>query len=444
MMNTMSKSTMLLLASLLVSGYALAAEDGHGGGRGGGGGAGCGDVFGDLIHIQRDAVTGQAILQKRWIEYPGGVYEWGYCPIALDAEGNEIPFLDLTCDPADAEAVVEVDYFGRLNGGRTKERNSRMHFNEVISSIKSADYVGEEETGRLMLGYDCEPALKGVPLCAAWSTVDSPMENMSLYTRLMKYGHFQTDPLEEDLWAHGDPATMPRYHPALGPEDYPKFAPKLRHLLPSEDEAQEYCFPGSSGAEEGTFNPACAQQEKLHGKDFVRATAFAAGAANKTGKFTVDLVQYLNRILKITIATDYTVATADTLPALIRDCGTIGDPVPGQEPEYPEDCDTYYEGASDMPFPASERFVDFDKMRYRRRQWQDEALTVLQQTDATTWSEVSGLPLMAWLSYANGPVPVKEVDIAGFVSAAMDAVRAIEFVHNYAVPEDLWSKHAEQ
>ena len=264
------------------------------------------------------------------------------------------------------------------------------------------------------------------------------MESMSLYVRLMKYGHFQTDPLEEDLWAHGDPAEMPRYYPALGPEDYPKFSEKLRHLLPSEDEPQEFCFPGYSGGAEGTFNPACAEQERLRSKDFIRAAAFASGAANKTGKFTVDLVQYLNRILRITITTDHTVATADTLPALIRDCGTIGEPVPGEEPVYPEECETYYEGSADLPFPASERFVDFGRLRYRRAQWHREDLYVIQHSDAATWSEVAGLPLMAWLRHANGPVPVKEDDIAGFVSAASDSLRAIEFVHNYRVPEDLW------
>ena len=86
-------------------------------------GVGCGDVFGDLIHILRDAETGQPILAQRWIELPGEVqgYGWGYCPIAVDAAGNEIGFLPYTCDAVNPVAVVAVDYFGRLNGGRTKE-----------------------------------------------------------------------------------------------------------------------------------------------------------------------------------------------------------------------------------------------------------------------------------------------------------------------------------
>ncbi len=45
-------------------------------------------------------------------------------------------------------------------------------------------------------------------------TVDSPMESMGLYTRLIKYGHLQTDPTQEDEWHHGDPKLPEQYHPA--------------------------------------------------------------------------------------------------------------------------------------------------------------------------------------------------------------------------------------
>ena len=101
-------------------------------GSGGGGGGGCGDVYGDLIHILRDELTGQPILAQRWIELPAEDedYGWGYCPIAVYGETKEeIPFLPYTCDidPYYLEFVEEVNYFGRLNGGRTKERNHREH-----------------------------------------------------------------------------------------------------------------------------------------------------------------------------------------------------------------------------------------------------------------------------------------------------------------------------
>ncbi len=58
------------------------------------------------------------------------------------------------------------------------------------------------------------------------------------------------------------------------------------------------------------------------------AGAALGGAANKTGKITVDLVQYMNRILKITKKTEASEATLDWLPAKVRDCwSSDGDPV---------------------------------------------------------------------------------------------------------------------
>ena len=116
-----------------------------------------GDMFGDLVHVKRNPTTGQPILQKRWIEMKSDTFGWGYCPIPVNGAGEEIGFVELSCDPADPLAVVEVNYFGRLSGGRTKERNSRMHFDEVISTIKdpAVGTVGQDEVGRLRFGYDC-------------------------------------------------------------------------------------------------------------------------------------------------------------------------------------------------------------------------------------------------------------------------------------------------
>jgi len=412
------------LGLMLFSSSTMALAQEHGGN----GGSGCGDVFGDLIHIKRDTATGQPILQKRWIELPQDTYGWGYCPIAIDADGDEIPFAPLSCDPGSPDAVVEVDYFGRLNGGRTKERNSRMHFNEVIASIKSAGIVKQDETGRLKLGFDCRPARNGGQVCTNWSTIDSPMENLALYTRLMKYGHLQTDPLEEDVWAHGDPALGIQYHPALGPEDWRRFDRSVWHLLPGgATDRVETCF--SNG-----FNPACAESEALDSRDFIRAASFLVGAANKDGKITVDLVQYMNRILKIVKETETTLPNPETLPALIRDCG--------QDPnnQMPIDqCETKAATAYDppLPSPADERFVDFGTTRYLRNEWREETLEILEPFSSGQWQENTGVELMDWLELVNGPAPDEIQGLAGFTSAATDGLRAIEFIHNYAIPEDL-------
>lgn len=430
-----SRRTLALLFVLATAPALALAQDHESGGSGGSGGegghgesggGGCGDVFGDLVHILRDATTGQPILQKRWIEYPKDVHDWGYCPIATRGDGSEIPFADLSCDPAEPDAVVEVDYFGRLNGGRTKERNARMHFDEIISSIKdpAVGRVTQDETGRVKLGYDCAVALDESVVCESWRVIDSPMENLALYQRVMRYGHLQTDPGEVDTWAHGDPALGEQYHPALTPAEHTKFDPAMRHLLPR---GYDTCFAGAS------FNPRCAGGERLTAKDFVRAADYMSGAANKTGVITRDLVQYLNRILKITLDTNMSSAAVGTLPALIRDCGG------GEGRDYlpPSRC-TIREATADLPWPASERFVDFGAVIYNRPVWRKQFLEGLQPIGGGNWIEVTDIALQDWLGDVNGRQRGAMKNIDGFVLAASDGLRAIEFVHNYGIPEDLW------
>ncbi len=392
---------MCLALVLLVSAMPAIAQE-----HGESGGGGCGDVFGDLIHITRDSTTGQPILAQRWIELPAEVpgYGWGYRPIAVTADGQEIPFLPYTCDlDIDPESdnyvgePVEVNYFGRLNGGRTKPRNNRMHFDEVISNIKAGMMVKRGPAGRLMIGYDCQDV--GKPPCDEWATVDSPMENMGLYVRLMKFGHLAADPYEIDIWAHGDPKLPTQFHPALGEEDWPKFHNTVKHMLPSDGDNPEYCWDktdyepftdtdgdtfwdppepfididgdgewdsnepftdldplvfregedpewvdggvyvdgqwdageyfndtnGNGVPDEFTF--LCADRENLDNRDFVSVAAFLGAAASKTGKVTWDLVQYWNRILKVTKTNEYTgPLPLNTLPALYRDCWEGPDP----------------------------------------------------------------------------------------------------------------------
>jgi hypothetical protein len=414
---------------------ALALAQDHGSGESGGG---CGDVLGDLVHILRHATTGQPILQKRWVELPENAgFGWAYCPIPVDQDGAEIGFLPDSCDVANPEAVVEVDYFGRLSGGRTKERNSRMHFDEVISSIKdpAVGWVGREETGRLQLGYDCATDGLGAFSCTEYRVIDSPMENMAIYTRLMKYGHFQTDPKEEDTWSHGDPAAGVQYHPALTAADYQKFSEDMRHLLPGGEDAASpelNCFTPD-------FVVDCASGQELSREDLAGAAKFLSGAASKTGRMTVDLVQYMNRILKVTIDTPMSTATVKTLPAQIRDCGG-GD---GGEYLPVEEC-TIGDATDGLPFPASERFVDFGGVKYNRGSFHNRKLEVLQDEGSGTWTEVGNLQLMTWLEFVDQVRGKKVEGLEGFVLAAHDGLRAIEFVHNYAIPDDLWTLYATQ
>ena len=434
----MQKGTFVVLAVLALFVVPAIAQD-HGSGESGGG---CGDVLGDLIHIKRDAATGQPILAQRYVEMPKELpgYGWGYCPIAVDSSGNELGFAPLTCDvaAADLARIVEVDYFGRLSGGRTKERNSRMHLDEVISNIKMAGGVRLDETGRIQLGYDCSANTT----CAEWAVIDSPMENLAIYTRLMKYGHLQTDPKEVDLWSHGDPAAGTQYHPALDQADWAKFQPVVRHLL-----------AGGGGAFCDTA--ACVEPEPLDTRDSLTAAATLGGAANKDGKITVDLVQYMNRILKITKTTETTLAPPQTLPALVRDCwASSADPVlatgvDGEvlpiDPTYDPTCSV---GGADETLPnfsafvgVQERFVDYSGLT-----GYDRTATWGTRTAALIRPVIPALPLafyvdgkvsvIGWLNFINPKLGTGR-NVDGFVKASSDSLRAIQFVHNYAIPDNL-------
>lgn len=411
--------------------------------------SGCGDVFGDLVHVLRDATTGQPILAQRWVELPAGEpgYGWGYCPIALTVDGREIGFVPYTCDPDDPGAVREVNYFGRLNAGRTKERNSRMHFNEVISTIQSCDYVTADEAGRLKVGFECVDVFGEVD-CVDWKTIDSPMESLGLYTRLMKYGHLQTDPEEVDPWTHGDPDVPVQYHPALAEEDWAKFDPEVRHLLPGDGTLS--CFP-PVGPLVG-FVAQCAEPEWLLERDLVRGAAFLAGAADKTGEITADLVQYVNRILKIPEETDYTVATLARVPALVRDCWDGPDPPPPDEGDpNPEDppykprgqCDVFPADDTlpgyDLFYEVREQFVDFLPAHYVRGEWQPPNVAVILPVSDMRWSLEPVFDIQGWLVRRNGTY-YRFFDIRSFVGATRDWLRVIEFTHNYAVPEDLFAQ----
>jgi len=437
-----------------------------------------GDVFGDLMHILRYEYydedleeyvpTGQPIFAQRWVEMPAELpgYGWGYCAIGVDEFGAEIFFLPYSCDldvgdDPELSPVVEVDYFGRLNASRVQERNMRMHFNETITNIKQAGQLRLDPTGRLELGFESE-LNTGDPLCfvggpegqCLWSTIDSPMENMALYRRMMKYGHLSTDPMEEDLWWHGDPATDPLeiVHPALDKDDFAKFdAAGLGSMLPA---MYLGCF------DEDNYGASCANPEYLTPEDFNTSAIFLGASAGKHGIITDHLVQYLNRFLRITQTTLFAASTKATLPAMYRDCYDGDDPWKENEEapkDYPLGYDLSYgtceikEVDSSTPnyldFPnIQELFVDFGVSAYvRNTVWSGARAKLALETTAgllvTSWDYNSNVSLLEWIKVPNPNVPTV-TNIDNFVDSSSDALRVIEYTHNYEVPENLYCTYA--
>jgi hypothetical protein len=479
---------MTLMLAIPTTAMSAKGGNGNGGGGGGGGGGGSstgvtvdyGELFGDLMHILRyeyydDSLgeyvsTGQPIFAKRWVEMPAELpgYGWGYCAIGVDENGFEIPFAPYSCDlaPADPEDVVEVDYFGRLNASRVQERNMRMHLDETITNIKKAVQIRLDPTGRLELGFESEDNL-GDPLCVVggsadkceWSTIDSPMENLALYRRMLKYGHISTNPSEKDLWWHGDPKTDPIeiVHPALDAADFAKFkAAGLDTMLPDRN-----CWTGDR------YVSTCDNPEHLTFEDFNTSAVFLGASAGKHGFLTDHLVQYLNRFLKITLTTDFADATLDTLPAMYRDCYDGADPWTAGD-EAPDDVnlsidllygDCVLEDVVKPNLPAvpgtlnydefsniQELFVNFGASGYvRNTVWRGAtaplALEATVGQSVVQWNYDSSVNLLAWIRIPNPDQPASE-NIGNFVDAASDALRAIEFVHNYEVPENLYCTYA--
>jgi len=310
--------------------------------------------YGDLIEILRD-VDGVPILSDDGCLQP------------LDINKNTIP-LDEECEMLEGYIPVEVD-FGRLNIARSPSSVIEKRFDEVITYIKQSKAVSVDPAGRLMLQMEVLN-LETNELETYWKTIDAPLECLALYTQVMKIGHLQT-PSGIIASDNGDEII---FRPVLDPEvDYPKFDSTTRFLLPA--------IPGSTAV------------EPLSTEDMRHASFFLAGAGDKTSKVTVDLVQYINRILGVV-----TVSNA---------------------------------------LPENFGYVNFRNYAYKRGEVFTGSVPVIQQ-DVTpgTWKETTA-SLTVWLRYAMGE-PELAGNIADFVQSGNESLAVIVFMHNYKVPEDLW------
>lgn len=200
-----------------------AGTPGGAAGRGGppdaGGG---GDLYGDLYVILRDD-QGVPILSDAGFVQP------------IAADGTLIP-LDEEGHVIDESLVQEVD-IGRLNVSRAPEDVLDGRSEEVVDLLNSASEVSFDPAGRLVVTVDGET-----------STIDSPLENLSIYIALMETGTIEGVD-----------------NPALG---------------------DLFLVDGVQDAE-----------------DLEAATAFLAAATDKTGEFTTDEIAYVNLILDIETTT---------------------------------------------------------------------------------------------------------------------------------------------
>ena len=198
-------------------------KDGAGGGQPPTAGSTKGDLFGDLYVIARDDNGIPILTPEGWVQ-------------PLDADGNPIP-LDDEGHPIDETLTVEVE-IGRLNVSRAPSQVLDRRADEVVTLMNTATDLTTDAAGRLVFTVDGDI-----------KTIDSPLENLSIYIALMTTG------------------TIP------GVDDLP---------------GTEFDFM-VDGA--------------LTAADLAASPVFLAAATDKTGVFTTDEIAYIDAFLGINIET---------------------------------------------------------------------------------------------------------------------------------------------
>lgn len=385
--------------------------------------------------------------------------------------------------------LVDEVRFGRLNLGRSPETVLQAAFDEAISAINSADtiWISRDAAGRLLLeknvysDTDTDECGNPVWLGTTVKAIDSPLENLALYMKIMKDGHLVTPGDERtpiDSSTEGGSPLWKLLELSDGPSDdlrptvdinalRTKFEfPNLVDVSETEYFTYFECYDSQGQSTnclceainpDGTLatvaceavdsrellaveacpdvsvNPNAATCEgpwvgirtdgnyAPHGADFDFAAAFLAAAADKTGEIDVDMVVYINSVLGINKVTGYSAYNTDGTPL---------------------------EGAIDYSkFPE---YFDFGGLSLYDRysaigaRGASGSVEVLQPIDAEgTWKKMSVYMLDA-IGFSNHALdaltglPTSEtatMDILGFTQMADDNLSIIEFVHRYQIPE---------
>ena len=228
-----------------------------------------GSLYGDLYVILRDQDSVPVLDEFGCIQ-----------PIAADGTVLALvtdPALDLLCEltPELAELVQSVD-FGRLNLGRAPEGVIAHAFDEAVNTLNSATQMRLDPAGRLMAQVDDE-----------WKTIDAPAQNLALYIKMMKDGHWittNTDPVEP-----GGGGGNGYGGGAGGSGDGQPSEPR-----PVLSDTAIVLLTAINLGDLGDVN-----HTALHNNELLLAASLLAAAADKSGTMTLDKVIYINSIYGI-------------------------------------------------------------------------------------------------------------------------------------------------
>jgi hypothetical protein len=326
----------------------------------------------------------------------------------IDAAGDEVE-----CELTEEMAVwAQAVDFGRLNLGRAPDEVINHAFDEAIKNMNLATAIGIDPVGRLELTFG-DGTVK---------TIDSPAENLALYIKMMKDGHWITEDTTVTSRGNRPPEKGPPE--GDGPADEPR--PVLGCADPDcEQTTEAITYLNALGYDLGDVNRTNANLTR-HELQF--AASLLAAAADKTGNITLDKVVYINSV--------YDINQAGSLPGEI-------------------------EGKTYFDYSA---FTDYSRNLYNSRSsgaCVDGSIWVLQPDmvngeevpnhfeaqcmeilgyDPADENPVNAVRFVNMIEvYTTVPLEYDFVDnVRGFAQASDDALQVLEYIHNYKVPEVLY------
>ena len=362
--------------------------------------------------------------------------------------------------------LIQEVSFGRLNQARATEAVLQSAFDEAINSINQALAIRIDPSGRILLRqyvydeYRVDPST-GNPLITGEidKPIDSPLENLAIYLKLMRDGHLVTPGDQRSTIDRSMNGGIP-LEQLLGLEDGPskELRPtiniaKLRAwglgYLVDVSEVNYYTYYDANYVLQATtIQPAgvegvdyqkwvgipTANGSVPTGADFETCAATLAAAADKGGKLTVDHVVYLNSILGINNVVG-TVTNAN---------GTIVDYAKnpryfsyGAAPTYDRTAvfsTRGYYPANQVPSPGGDPITGKVLiLALPAGAGGDPASGVWVEYPASILDYVSFRELgVNDQRFPNGTTAT--LDIGGFSQAADDNLSLIDFVHTYQIP----------
>ena len=377
-----------------------------------------GELFGDLYVILRDqngvpmlsedgciqpisSMDGEVTLAT--IDGDLTIVVWEGEPFALPTYTDTAGDL-VECELAEgmADWVQAVD-FGRLNLGRAPDAVINHAFDEAIKNMNIAAGIDIDPAGRLVLTF----------ADGTEKTIDSPAENLALYIKMMKDGHWiTTDPA---------PAVRGKRPPGQGPPEGDGPSTEDRPVLSEEAVALLPLAYRSLGDEERTNADLTVEQLQL-------AASLMAAAADKTGSITLDKVMYINSIYGI------------------NQLGSVLGEVEGKT-YFDFGAFTYgrnlYAARGGGPnCDAGEIWVlqpELDNGTEVANHYVTQCMPILgRETDPS----INAVRFTDMVEAYTTTDPDLEFffnnNVRGFTQAADDALQVLEYIHNYKVPEVLY------